>query len=124
MRPQARQPLQKIGTVSKEQSGAIRATASSRPIANVWPLHLAQTPTAVSIRGTRLRTSGRVLHRACLDGAIAATAATGEFVAARGNFGEPGGGISPIRGHSSVQGNRTVGIDEEPSQEYLDRVWF
>jgi anaerobic selenocysteine-containing dehydrogenase len=40
----------------------------------------------------------------------------------RGNFGKPGGGISPIRGHSNVQGNRTVGIDEKPSQEYLDRV--
>ena len=42
----------------------------------------------------------------------------------RGNFGKPGGGISPIRGHSNVQGDRTVGIDEKPSQEYLDRVWF
>jgi anaerobic selenocysteine-containing dehydrogenase len=40
----------------------------------------------------------------------------------RGNFGKPGGGISPIRGHSNVQGDRTVGIDEKPSQEYLDRV--
>lgn len=40
----------------------------------------------------------------------------------RGNFGKPGGGISPIRGHSNVQGDRTVGIDERPSEEYLDRV--
>jgi formate dehydrogenase major subunit len=40
----------------------------------------------------------------------------------RGNFGKPGGGISPIRGHSNVQGDRTVGIDEKPSQVYLDRV--
>ena len=40
----------------------------------------------------------------------------------RGNFGKPGGGIAPIRGHSNVQGDRTVGIDEKPSQEYLDRV--
>jgi formate dehydrogenase major subunit len=40
----------------------------------------------------------------------------------RGNFGKPGAGISPIRGHSNVQGDRTVGIDERPSQEYLDRV--
>src|SRR5690606_2472322 len=28
----------------------------------------------------------------------------------RGNFGRPGAGISPIRGHSNVQGDRTVGI--------------
>jgi formate dehydrogenase major subunit len=40
----------------------------------------------------------------------------------RGNFGKPGAGISPIRGHSNVQGDRTVGIDEKPSQGYLDRV--
>lgn len=40
----------------------------------------------------------------------------------RGNFGKPGAGIGPIRGHSNVQGDRTVGIDEKPSQRYLDRV--
>jgi formate dehydrogenase major subunit len=40
----------------------------------------------------------------------------------RGNFGKPGAGIAPIRGHSNVQGDRTVGIDEKPSQDYLDRV--
>jgi formate dehydrogenase major subunit len=40
----------------------------------------------------------------------------------RGNFGKQGAGISPIRGHSNVQGDRTVGIDEKPSQVYLDRV--
>jgi molybdopterin-dependent oxidoreductase alpha subunit len=40
----------------------------------------------------------------------------------RGNFGKPGAGISPIRGHSNVQGDRTVGIDEQPPQDYLDRV--
>src|SRR3546814_864686 len=38
------------------------------------------------------------------------------------NCGKPGAGISPIRGHSNVQGDRTVGIDEKPSQAYLDRV--
>ena len=40
----------------------------------------------------------------------------------KGNFGKPGAGISPIRGHSNVQGDRTVGIDEKPAQAYLDRV--
>lgn len=40
----------------------------------------------------------------------------------KGNFGRPGAGISPIRGHSNVQGDRTVGINERPSQAYLDRV--
>ena len=40
----------------------------------------------------------------------------------KGNFGKPGAGIAPIRGHSNVQGDRTVGIDERPSQAYLDKV--
>jgi len=37
----------------------------------------------------------------------------------RGNFGKPGAGICPLRGHSNVQGNRTVGITEKPSAELL-----
>lgn len=40
----------------------------------------------------------------------------------RGNFGKLGAGIGPIRGHSNVQGDRTVGIDEKPKPAYLDRV--
>ena len=32
----------------------------------------------------------------------------------RGNIGRPGAGISPVRGHSNVQGQRTVGISEKP----------
>ena len=33
----------------------------------------------------------------------------------RGNFGKPGAGICPLRGHSNVQGDRTVGITEKPN---------
>jgi len=40
----------------------------------------------------------------------------------RGNFGKPGAGINPIRGHSNVQGDRTCGIDDQPPQALLDRV--
>ncbi|KAB1073975.1 FdhF/YdeP family oxidoreductase [Methylobacterium planeticum] len=32
----------------------------------------------------------------------------------RGNIGRPGAGICPVRGHSNVQGQRTVGITEKP----------
>ncbi len=32
----------------------------------------------------------------------------------RGNIGKPGAGICPVRGHSNVQGQRTVGITEKP----------
>ncbi|STW39428.1 formate dehydrogenase oxidoreductase protein [Klebsiella pneumoniae] len=38
----------------------------------------------------------------------------------RGNIGKPGAGICPLRGHSNVQGNRTVGISEKPSAAFLD----
>lgn len=40
----------------------------------------------------------------------------------RGNIGKAGAGICPLRGHSNVQGNRTVGITEKPSAEFLERL--
>ncbi|WP_454301658.1 FdhF/YdeP family oxidoreductase [Salana multivorans] len=40
----------------------------------------------------------------------------------RGNIGRPGTGPSPVRGHSNVQGNRTCGVDHNPTQEWLDRL--
>jgi molybdopterin-dependent oxidoreductase alpha subunit len=40
----------------------------------------------------------------------------------RGNFGRPGAGICPVRGHSNVQGDRTVGIDEKPSPAFLAQI--
>jgi molybdopterin-dependent oxidoreductase alpha subunit len=40
----------------------------------------------------------------------------------RGNFGKPGAGICPVRGHSNVQGDRTVGINEKPSMELLGQI--
>ena len=40
----------------------------------------------------------------------------------RGNIGKPGAGICPVRGHSNVQGQRTVGITEKPELVPLDRA--
>ncbi|MFM8898812.1 MAG: FdhF/YdeP family oxidoreductase [Burkholderiales bacterium] len=40
----------------------------------------------------------------------------------RGNLGRPGAGACPVRGHSNVQGDRTMGIDEKPSPAFLDRL--
>ncbi|MGD9426979.1 FdhF/YdeP family oxidoreductase [Pantoea sp. NSTU24] len=40
----------------------------------------------------------------------------------RGNIGKPGAGICPLRGHSNVQGDRTVGITEIPPQSLLDNL--
>ncbi len=40
----------------------------------------------------------------------------------RGNIGKPGAGICPVRGHSNVQGQRTVGISEKPELVPLDAL--
>ncbi|MDP9566836.1 UNVERIFIED_ORG: molybdopterin-dependent oxidoreductase alpha subunit [Kosakonia oryzae] len=39
-----------------------------------------------------------------------------------GHLGKPGAGLCPVRGHSNVQGNRTMGIDEKPPQALLDSL--
>ena len=40
----------------------------------------------------------------------------------KGSIGKPGAGTCPVRGHSNVQGDRTVGIFEKPSQKLLDAI--
>jgi molybdopterin-dependent oxidoreductase alpha subunit len=40
----------------------------------------------------------------------------------RGNIGKPGSGVLPIRGHSNVQGQRTVGITEKPELVPIDKI--
>jgi molybdopterin-dependent oxidoreductase alpha subunit len=40
----------------------------------------------------------------------------------RGNIGRKGAGISPLRGHSNVQGDRTVGITEIPTDTFLNAI--
>jgi molybdopterin-dependent oxidoreductase alpha subunit len=40
----------------------------------------------------------------------------------RGNLGREGAGVSPVRGHSNVQGNRTCGINHRPSEALLERL--
>ncbi len=44
------------------------------------------------------------------------------FMFLRGNIGRPGAGLCPVRGHSNVQGDRTVGINEKPSDDFLDAL--
>jgi molybdopterin-dependent oxidoreductase alpha subunit len=40
----------------------------------------------------------------------------------RGAFGKPGAGACPVRGHSNVQGDRTMGIYEKPAEAFLKRL--
>ncbi|WJG08226.1 FdhF/YdeP family oxidoreductase [Aliiglaciecola sp. LCG003] len=44
------------------------------------------------------------------------------FLMLRGNIGKPGAGVCPVRGHSNVQGDRTMGIWEKPTAEFLDAL--
>lgn len=40
----------------------------------------------------------------------------------RGMIGKPGAGVCPVRGHSNVQGDRTMGIWEKPPAAFLDAL--
>ncbi len=40
----------------------------------------------------------------------------------KGSIGKPGAGTCPVRGHSNVQGDRTMGIYEKPSPKFLDSL--
>ena len=40
----------------------------------------------------------------------------------KGNIGKEGAGACPVRGHSNVQGDRTVGITEAPKEEFLQKI--
>lgn len=40
----------------------------------------------------------------------------------RGNLGRPGAGLCPVRGHSNVQGDRTMGINDRPPVALLDAL--
>jgi len=40
----------------------------------------------------------------------------------RGQIGKPGAGLCPVRGHSNVQGDRTMGIWERPTDGFLDKL--
>ena len=39
-----------------------------------------------------------------------------------GHIGRPGAGVCPVRGHSNVQGDRTVGINHNPSPGFLNSI--
>jgi len=40
----------------------------------------------------------------------------------KGSMGKPGAGACPVRGHSNVQGDRTMGIYEKPGEVFIDRL--
>ncbi len=46
----------------------------------------------------------------------------GNLLLLGGHVGRPGAGACPVRGHSNVQGDRTMGINEKPTAAFLDRL--
>ena len=40
----------------------------------------------------------------------------------KGAIGKPGAGTCPVRGHSNVQGDRTMGIWEQPTKKFQDAL--
>jgi len=54
--------------------------------------------------------------------AVATIRELANFALLRGNIGRPGAGLCPVRGHSNVQGDRTMGIYEKPAAAFLDAL--
>ena len=84
--------------VSQESiRAAAEIAAQSRAMICCWAMGLTQQPRAVE-------TIQQVVN----------------FLLLRGNIGRPGAGVCPVRGHSNVQGDRTMGIYERMSDAWLD----
>jgi molybdopterin-dependent oxidoreductase alpha subunit len=54
--------------------------------------------------------------------AVAAIQSIVNLLLLRGSIGKPGAGVCPVRGHSNVQGDRTVGVWERMPEAFLDRI--
>ncbi|HEX2203925.1 MAG TPA: FdhF/YdeP family oxidoreductase [Longimicrobium sp.] len=61
---------------------------------------------------------GLTQHENAVDNVVAIA----DLLLMRGNFGRPGAGACPVRGHSNVQGDRTMGIDHAPPPALLDAL--
>lgn len=86
--------------VPRDQLEAAAAIAQrSRATICCWAMGLTQQPDAVA-------TIQQVIN----------------FLLLRGNFGRPGAGACPVRGHSNVQGDRTMGICEKMPDAWLARL--
>ncbi|KMN51311.1 CbbBc protein [Chromobacterium violaceum] len=53
---------------------------------------------------------------------VAAIQMLSNLMMMRGNIGRLGAGLCPVRGHSNVQGDRTMGIEDKPAPAFLDRL--
>ncbi len=87
------------GVAEKEIRAAAAVAIRSRATICCWAMGLTQQPDAVA-------TIQQVVN----------------FLLLRGNLGRRGAGVCPVRGHSNVQGDRTMGIFEKMPDAWLDRL--
>lgn len=87
------------GLTQQELSGVAEVYAGSQRVIACWAMGLTQHKHAVP-------TIQMIINLLLL----------------RGNIGRDGAGACPVRGHSNVQGDRTVGITELPKEPFLERL--
>jgi formate dehydrogenase major subunit len=90
---------QATGLDREQVTEAARMIASSQATVYCWAMGLTQ-------------------HR----NAVATIKEVVNVALARGDIGKPGAGLCPVRGHSNVQGDRTMGIWEKPPARFLDAL--
>jgi len=92
--------LEQVSGLSQEQLRAAASTyAGARAVLGIYGMGLTQHAMGV-----------QNVHMLC------------NLLLLRGNIGKPGAGICAVRGHSNVQGQRTVGITEKPQLVPLDSL--
>ncbi|MEO5958140.1 MAG: FdhF/YdeP family oxidoreductase [Opitutaceae bacterium] len=87
------------GVPEKKIRAAAKIAMNSRATICCWAMGLTQQPNAVE-------TIQQVVN----------------FLLLRGNIGRPGAGVCPVRGHSNVQGDRTMGVSERMPESWLVRL--
>jgi molybdopterin-dependent oxidoreductase alpha subunit len=90
---------QEAGLTLDQIKAAVHILAPSKKIIACWAMGLTQHKNSVN-------TIKEVVNLLLLKGSI----------------GKPGAGTCPVRGHSNVQGDRTMGIHERPPQRLLDAL--
>ncbi len=91
----------------------VRATGLSRPQIEEAAEMFAQSKATVTCWAM-----GITQHR----NAVATVKEICNVAFAQGNIGKPGAGLCPVRGHSNVQGDRTMGIWEKVPDHFLDAL--
>lgn len=91
--------LAECGLTREQIAEAARIVMTSDRLVIAWAMGLTQSPTAVSA------------IQECVN-----------LLLLRGAIGRPGCGALPVRGHSNVQGDRTMGIWETAKPEFMDAL--